>query len=136
MPFLSRLYVKTALVYLVLALALGVLSASGTMAGITARLWPSFVHLLVLGWLTQLIFGVAYWLFPRFERESPYGPSWYLIAAYPLLNVGLVLRVVAEAGTGGLPDGVRTALLISAAFGQWVAVVLLSVYTWGRVRAK
>src|SRR5690606_29312518 len=95
MPLLARLLIKTALCYLGLALLLGVGLAAGVGPGMAA-FGPTWVHLLVVGWLTQLIFGVAFWLFPRHSRERPYGrtaPAW---AAYGLLNLGLALRVAAE----------------------------------------
>ena len=28
-------------------------------------LYFTYLHLLVVGWITQIIFGVAFWLFPR-----------------------------------------------------------------------
>jgi hypothetical protein len=63
LPQLSRWLIRTALVYLLVSLMVGVAQPSLTSAGLI--LWPTYVHLLVVGWLTQLIFGVAYWMFPR-----------------------------------------------------------------------
>jgi hypothetical protein len=71
MPLLTRTFIKTALVYLALALLFGVLLALGLSNGFFAV----YIHLLVFGWLTQLIFGVVYWMFPC---------AGYL--AYPLGN--------------------------------------------------
>jgi hypothetical protein len=139
MPLLARLYVRTALAYLALALLLGVGLAAGPGAGLpgwVAALGPAWVHLLVVGWLTQLIFGVAYWLFPRHSRERPYGrtaPAW---AAFFLLNAGLLLRAVAEpAVASGAGPGWRAALLASAA-AQAGGALAFVVYVWPRVRAR
>lgn len=139
MPLLTRLYVKTAFIYLAASLLVAILAAFSRLAGeatLGAALWPSYVHLLVVGWLTQLIFGVAFWLFPRLSRERPYGATWPMSTAYALLNGGLIIRLLAEPGL--LPFG-RTAaswIMASSAVLQWVAVVLLSVYTWRRVKRK
>jgi hypothetical protein len=62
-PDLTRWFIRTALVYLLVSFIAGVLQLTPGRWG--AVLWPTYVHLLVLGWLTHLIFGVVYWLFPR-----------------------------------------------------------------------
>jgi len=49
------------MVCLAFALVLGILLTSG----VTNGLFPVYIHLLVFGWLTQLIFGVIYWMFPK-----------------------------------------------------------------------
>ena len=135
MPLLARLYIKTALGYLALALFLGVGLAAG-LPDRVAALGPTWLHLLVVGWLTQLIFGVAYWLFPRHSRERPYGrtgPAW---VAFILLNAGLVLRVIAEpAVVWGAGTGWRAALVASAA-AQGLGALAFVVYLWPRVRTK
>ncbi|PJB67886.1 MAG: hypothetical protein CO094_02665 [Anaerolineae bacterium CG_4_9_14_3_um_filter_57_17] len=61
MPLLTRTFIKTAMVCLAFALVLGILLTSG----VTNGLFPVYIHLLVFGWLTQLIFGVIYWMFPK-----------------------------------------------------------------------
>ena len=68
MPRLTRWYLRTALVFFVVALSVGVLLASGAVlplpAGVAA-LGPVYFHLLMVGWVTQLIFGVVFWMFPK-----------------------------------------------------------------------
>lgn len=139
MPLLTRLYVKTAFIYLAASLLVAIMAAFSRLAGdvtLGASLWPSYVHLLVVGWLTQLIFGVAFWLFPRFSRDRPYGATWPFSTAYALLNGGLIIRLLAEPGL--LPFGGSAAswIMASSAVMQWVAVVMLSAYTWRRVKKK
>src|SRR5690606_37993876 len=84
MPTLARLFIKTALVYLGAALLVGVVMAGGSFVGFGGAygmLWPVYLHLFVVGWLTELIFGVAYWLFPRHSRERPHGTTWPVAAS-------------------------------------------------------
>lgn len=139
MPPLARLFVKTAFVWLVLALAVGVAMAVGALGRGPAWLavaGPSQVHLFTTGWLTQLIFGVAYWFFPRVSKERPHGHPAPVRAAYALLNAGLVARTVAEPAVvlgGGV--GMR-AVLVAAAAAQTVAVLLMAAHLWTRVRAR
>lgn len=132
MPLLARLLIKTALGYLAGALGLGIGVAAGWPWA--AGLGPAWVHLLVVGWLTQLIFGVAYWLFPRHSRERPYGysaPAW---AAFGLLNAGLLLRLVAEPMVAR--GGVWPSLLVVSAAAQALGVLAFVGYLWPRVRTR
>ncbi len=130
MPRLSRWLARTALLYLVSALLLGVLMPLG--GGGTAYLtgaWPVYIHLLVVGWATQLIAAVAYWMFPRPDPRSP--PSevpGYLV--YGLLNAGLLLRAFAE------PLPARHGLLPAAALLQLAAIVLFAATLWPRIRGR
>lgn len=88
MPLLARTFIKTALMYLALALALGIALAQG----ITNALFPVYIHLLVFGWLTQLIFGVVYWMFPKYSAQLPRGYEWLGWITYGTLNIGLFTR--------------------------------------------
>jgi hypothetical protein len=134
MPALARLFIKTALAYLALALVLGV--ALAARPGALGAAGPAHVHLLVVGWLTQLIFGVAYWLFPRHSKERPYGASWLAWATFVALNAGLLLRAAAEPAVAwGGGAGWRAALVAAAAL-QGLGAVAFAAYLWPRVRTK
>ena len=104
------------------------------MAPVVAAAWPAYIHLLVVGWITQLVMGVAYWMFPRAQRApAPDRTGWM---AYGLLNVGLFCRVIAEpvAATEPAP-AVAWLLLLSAAL-QLAAILLFVIGIWPRVRAR
>jgi hypothetical protein len=134
MPTEARWLIKTALVYLALGLGLGVVRAgqsAGLLGGDPAALWLPQLHLLTVGWLTQLIFGVAFWLFPR-PTPDPWGPP-VVWSAYGLLNLGLLLRLGSEPAL--FPEAVRAWGLLGAAGLQWGASLLLVAYFWRRVRA-
>jgi hypothetical protein len=138
MPDLARLFIKTALAYLAGALLVGIALTPPAVrwAPALAAVGPAQVHLLVVGWLTQLIFGVAYWLFPRPSREAPYGDARPARWGFVLLNAGLLLRVVAEPAQGWRPAPVWTWGLAVAAVLQWLAGVLVAAYLWTRVKAR
>jgi len=135
MPRLTRWYVKTAMLYLLVALLLGVLMqgpASPTPIPVVA--WPTYLHLLVVGWLTQLIFGIAFWLFPRYSSERPRGNEGLGWAGYGFLNVGLLLRVLGER----LPAPGASAgwLLVASAVAQLIAGWAFVVAIWPRVKER
>src|SRR3954464_11393240 len=95
----SRYFVRTALAYLLAAFIVGGLVLANPGLAIDGRigvLLPVFYHLLMVGWATQMICGVALWMFPPYSREQPRGDErlgWFTYAA---LHSGLLLRVVAE----------------------------------------
>jgi len=138
MPPLTRWFVRSALAWLLLALAGGILLASGVAARIPGTElvlpYPTYLHLVTVGWLTNLIFGVAFWMFPRYTAESPRGSDALGWTSYAGLNAGLLLRLIGEpaqlAGAGS-----RTLLLLSASLqllGGWAFVLNI----WPRVKAK
>jgi hypothetical protein len=99
-----------------------------------AAVWPTYLHLLVLGWLTQLIFGVALWLFPKHSPGRPRGDERLGWASFFLLNAGLVLRALAEPShaLGHRVGG----LLVMAAVAQLLAGWAFVLNTWPRVRER
>ena len=129
MPRLSRWFARTALLHLVAALMLGVgMSVTGRQSPWLAAAWPVYLHILVLGWVTQLIAAVAYWMFPRAERAAaPDAAGWVV---YACLNAGLLLRAFAEP----IPD--RRALLPAAALLQLAAVLVFAATLWPRIRGR
>jgi len=122
MPLLSRLLIKTAFIHLFVGLAMGAFWSH-----------PAVFHVLTVGWLTQLIFGVAYWLFPRYSKASPYGRHQLVGAAWALINAGLLIRIPAEPRAH---EGVWGALLLASSLLQATASLLFVVYFWTRVKTR
>ncbi len=99
MPRLTRYFIKTAMLCLVVALLLGALLVAQTAFDLPsefAALSPVFFHLFMVGWVTQLIFGMLFWMLPKHSKERPRGDERLAWAAYILINAGLVLRVIGE----------------------------------------
>lgn len=136
MPPLTRWFVRAALAYLVAALTLGVLlQFPGAQAmPALAVVWPTYLHLLVVGWLTQLIFGVAFWLFPKHSAALPRGSERLGWASFVLLNAGLLLRMVGEpwAALGGHAAGP----LMGSAVAQLLAGWAFVANSWPRIRER
>jgi heme/copper-type cytochrome/quinol oxidase subunit 1 len=137
MPALTRWFVKTALVYFLLSLLAGlILSAQ---AVFDFRLFPvgfspAYFHMLMVGWVTQLILGVVYWMFPKFTKEQPRGNEQLGWAVYILLNIGLILRFLLE------PLSLTGTLwgwgLVLSALLQWLAGMMFVANTWARVKER
>lgn len=133
----ARFFIRTALIYLVAAFGLGGLHLLNQGLAISPRigalLYP-YYHLLMVGWATQLICGVAVWMFPPLTRERPRGDERIGWFAYGALNLGLLLRVVGEplqAWYGGW----GWALAVSAVL-QTLAIWAFVFAIWPRVKGK
>lgn len=140
MPTISRLFLKCGLIYFVAAMACGV--AMGWLgAGWAAVLLPTYIHLFVVGWITQIIIGVALWLFPKWSKEQPRGREWLSWVALVTLNIGLLLRVGTESlhSLNRLGSQAQTWLawgLVASALLQWVGGVSFMLNIWGRIKPK
>lgn len=139
MPVLVRWYIRTALLFLAAAVAVGSVLLFNQSLRFDSRigvLLPVFYHLMMVGWVTQLIAGVAIWMFPLQSREQPRGNEQLGWFVYATLNLGLLLRALAEPFHGWQPQlWTQSLLVVSAvlqALGIWALVVLL----WPRVRGK
>jgi cbb3-type cytochrome oxidase subunit 1 len=139
MPALTRWYLKSSLVCLVVALLAGAVLALRAVVALPAwlnGLSPVYFHLLMVGWVTQMIFGVVYWMFPKLSPQQPRGSErlgWFTFWA---LNLGLGLRVVAEPWAVAAPGSLPGALLAGSAVAQFAAGWAFILNTWGRVKER
>ncbi len=139
MPRLSRLFLKTSFIYLAIGLLVGTLLAGQSVWQVPvffSGLEPVYIHLLTVGWLTLLIFGVAYWMFPKYTMEQPHGNDRLSWTAYFLLNAGLILRVVTEPLLSQTTNFLMALILTISAFCQWLGGLLFIFNLWQRVKVK
>ena len=139
MPIVTRWFIKTSLLFFLAALVVGLAQAAQPVLSLppwVAVLGPVYIHLLVVGWITEIIFGVAYWMFPKYSRERPRGSDVLAIASYALLTAGLVLRVIGEPFHSWQPAAGLGWLLASSAVLQWTGGVAFILNTWPRVKER
>ena len=92
-----------------------------------------------VGWLVNLVMGIALWFLPvnreRFPENRGRYPAATVRAIFTMLNAGLVLRVIFEplADRGG-PALLFSATLVTSALLQLGAVILFAAIAWARVR--
>lgn len=137
MPTLSRWCVRAALAYLVVGMGMGswMLIVQARRGHGPGAPWAALhAHLLLVGFLLLLIFGVAFWMFPKVAGQRP-GREVGWVAFY-LLNAGLLLRVLAEPlSDRGRGAAVWDVLLGVAAVLPALAAVAFAFAVWPRVRA-
>lgn len=135
----ARFFIRTALINLLAAFLIGglVLINQGLeIDGRLAVLLPIFYHLLMVGWTTQLICGVAFWMFPPHSREHPRGNERLGWFTYGALNVGLLLRAIFEPLHTWLPDGWLGWPLALSALLQVAAIIVFVIAIWPRVKGR
>jgi len=138
MPPLTRWFIKASLVFFVLALITGVAQAlRGSISlPLLNFLGPVYFHLFMLGWVAQLIFGVVFWMFPKYSMQKPRGNEMLGWATFWLLNSGLILRVIGEPLNALTPGTAIGWILVASAILQWLAGLAFFANTWSRVKEK
>lgn len=101
-----------------------------------AALYPVYIHLLVVGWLTQLIYGVIYWMFPIISKADMRGSPRLAWATLIALNLGMILRAVCEPWRAITATPVNGVGLLASAVLQVAAAYLMVLVCWPRVREK
>lgn len=137
MPTVTRWFIKSGMLCLLAALAGLIAIPASTYIAVPSALlvaWPTLLHVLVVGWLTQLIFGVAHWLFPQRTRESPRGNERLMWVAWGALNLGLLLRIIGE--PRALLGHDAALLLLGSGLLQLVAALSFITNLWPRVKAR
>ncbi|HEU5101234.1 MAG TPA: hypothetical protein VFU22_19555 [Roseiflexaceae bacterium] len=99
MPYLSRLMIRTALVWLAIGYTLGGLLLLNKGMPTMAWLWTlryTHVHILLIGWTVQFACGVAFWILPRLDAAGTRGDERLVWLSYAALNVGVVLAALRD----------------------------------------
>ena len=140
MPPIARTFVKAAFLCFLVALLLGALMMLDRWLSFCAWLKAAYLgqlHLLLVGWITQLAIGVAYWIFPRFLKEQdprPRGPDTLAWAVLVCLNAGLLLRFLFEPFYLLSAQPWLAGLVALSGALQALAVVGFAWLIWGRIR--
>lgn len=135
MPKLTRWYIKSSLFYFITAVFIGIgIKANLGYLSFFSSLTPVYYHLFMLGWVTQLIFGVSFWMFPRHTREKPRGNEPLAWAVFFLLNTGILMRAISEPVSLFYPSVFWSITLLISAIFQWAAGVGYVIHIWKRVK--
>lgn len=139
MPRVSRYFIKAGLLYMVAAFVLSFAVVARPALGLPAWLSafsPVLWHLFVVGWITQLIIGVAYWMFPKITKDNPRGDERFGWLIFVLLNVGLLLRLVFEPLLMLDPEQPFGWALVASGVCQLLAGWGVVIALWPRVKLR
>jgi heme/copper-type cytochrome/quinol oxidase subunit 1 len=137
MPILSRWHVKLSFIYFITGLVIGGLMMTGKWIEVPRWVWllrQTHVHLLTFGWITQLIFGIAYWMLPRLTKYEPRGNELVNWLVFITFNLGLLMRIVFEPLHFDGPTPTLGLLLTISGWLQVTAGILFVINAWRRVR--
>lgn len=136
MTTISRLFIKSGIVYFLAGIFLAFLAElpfiqTGTL------LLPVYWHMLVIGWVTQVIMGVSIWMFPRKKRDQKKKENVLVWAAFWTLNTGLILRFISEPFLPLFRDNaIVTYSIILSSILQLTGVMCYIAEIWPRVQPK
>lgn len=136
MPQITRWFLKSSFLFLTLALTLewGSSLSLLQLPALPPSFRPTIYHLLILGWLTQMIFGVAFWMFPKPSKQEYQRKTIYL--CFLSLNLGLLLRTASEPFVYSYPHNALKIALILSALLQWIATLLFIYCIWHRLQPQ
>ncbi len=135
MPKLSSLFIRSSLVWLGLGFLTGALMLTNKGLSFYAPIMGYIglhIQFVLIGWILNLVMGVAYWMFPRFTPEETgmevRGYPWAAWTALLAVNGGLVLATIGH----WVGEYTWTPML---AYGLYVlGVVFFVVNAWPRVK--
>jgi magnesium-transporting ATPase (P-type) len=136
MPRITRWFIKSGIIYLFLGIVLAFLSElpfiqSGTL------LLPVYWHMIVIGWITQIIMGVSIWMFPRKRRDRKKTETFAAVTSFWSLNAGLLLRFLCEPFLPFFTKNPLMIITISVSILLQLAGILFYVFEiWPRVQSK
>lgn len=136
MPALTRWFIKLGMIYFLAGIILAFVSELPFLSA-GPLLLPVYWHMLVIGWITQVIMGVSIWMFPRKRRDKPKRESTLGWFTFWLLNTGLILRFSVEPFLPILDSGRSVnAIIILSALLQVAAIICYILEIWPRVQPK
>jgi hypothetical protein len=150
MPPTTRAFVKASFLYLAIGAVLGSILLIHRWVPLgpgVAALKVSHVDMVLVGWLTQLILGVAWWLFPPLKTglrpdepkpilrgQAQRGSEPLFWATFFFLNAGVLFRALGEPLFVWTQVAVFRALAGVSGFFVLAAAVSFVLNTWQRVR--
>jgi cbb3-type cytochrome oxidase subunit 1 len=137
MTRLTRLYIKTSLVFLVAGLLLGgyIIVMEFLLGAFPSRLLiTAHVHLLLVGFMLMMVMGVATWMFPRPASDDHRYRPGLATAAYWVVTLATALRASAEIGAAFDWAPTLRPVIAIGGLGQLLAAALFALNIWPRIR--
>lgn len=134
---LVRRFIKTGVAFLFFGLVLGLwMLVRRELFGV----WPNpylvsaHAHVVLIGFVIFMIFGVALWMFPRAARDDERYRPLLAEIAYWLLLVGTVSRFAAEAARAWSAASMLGWIVVIGATSQVAGMAVFFWTMWSRIR--
>lgn len=136
MPKITRWFIKAGILYFILGVLLAIVAELPAI-NTGAFLLPVYWHMLVIGWITQVIMGVSIWMFPRKHRNKKKRETVLSWLAFWLLNSGLVLRFLSEPFIPLDQNSFAvTSLVLISSVLQVLGIVFYVAEIWPRLQSR
>lgn len=136
MPELSVIFIRTSLIYLLTGFCIGATILVNKALFISPKIFsllPVHIYFMLFGYFIQFIFGVAFWIMPRFG--SSYGNEKRVYISYFLLNGGLLILAIYYLNKVFIIFENRLNILNLIAIAMiFTGIFLYASYIWKRVR--
>ncbi|HWE43703.1 MAG TPA: cbb3-type cytochrome c oxidase subunit I [Gemmatimonadaceae bacterium] len=137
MHSLVRRYIKTAILFLGVGLALGgwmMVRREMSSVAPSSYIVSAHTHAIFVGFVMMMILGVALWMFPRPEKgDTRYSPR-VAEGAYWLVTLGTAGRIAGEIARPVIDSpALRWAILLCGA-AQIGGIAIFFVNMWPRIR--
>jgi hypothetical protein len=137
MHTLVRRFIKTAIAFLTVGLAIGVwMIARRELFGVfpAPYLVSAHTHALFVGFVMEMILGVALWLFPRPAKEDQRYSVRAVGVSYWLLTLATAGRIAGELAHPFLDSSALRWTVLACGLGQAVAILTFFYTIWTRIR--
>ena len=136
-PLVQR-YLKAAITFLLLGLALGFWMLLGREFGVPVggRLRSAHTHALLVGFVMMMIAGVALWMFPRARGTSAQHQPRLATIAWWCIVGGTAGRVLLESWPDVRLDAPWRSAIVIAAAVQIIGLVVFFTAIWPRIRSS
>lgn len=134
-----RLYIKTAIVFLLIGLLIGL---DMIVKWEIRKVYPdphtvsAHTHLLLIGFVLMMIMGVALWMFPRPKPGELGASQTLLLWIYGLLVAGVAVRSSAEIILGYAKLPPLSYNVVAGASLEVLAIFIFFIYLWNRIIPK
>jgi hypothetical protein len=136
MPTVTRWFIKTGIIYFIASVVLALASEIPAL-DTGPMLLPVYWHMMVVGWITQIIMGVSIWMFPRKHRDKKKREALLSWSAYGLLNAGLIMRFVIEPFLPLIQNSTwATILAVTSSLLQVIAISCYIAEIWPRLQFR
>ena len=137
MTSLVRRFLKTAILFLVVGLAIGgwmIVQRELTGRPVSPYVTSAHTHAILVGFVMMMILGVALWMFPRPAKgDTSYRP-WLAESAFWMLAGGTVVRVTGELLRASHDATWLRWVVVVAGLAQVVGLLTFFVNIWPRIR--
>src|SRR6056297_1355667 len=136
MPPITRWFIKAGILWFITGMILAFLAELPLLSA-GSLLLPVYWHMLVVGWITQIIMGVSIWMFPRKKRDRLKKQSVRTVVSFVFLNSGLVLRFLCEPFIPMFRgESMITLILIASSLLQVLGILFYIAEIWPRLQPK